>query len=224
MNNAIITRFTLIFCSALALSMCIPVTGLMAQPEGNKGIEITPYAGYMFGGKQRYYNGEFKVEGAFTYGAILSVAVQPGAWVEFQYSGAQTTGRSVLYGDIVDDDQVDVGVNYMLIQYRQLWRTGVDEFRPFGLIGAGAAYYNGKGQNSNGDVWAFGASFGLGANYDFSERIGIRVQTRLLMPLTFGGVGFGCGIGTGGAGCGGGVSTYATMVQGDIGGGLVIRF
>ena len=219
--------FAVLMIKMLVLSVLIigtPDTAY-AQPEGAlKGIEITPYAGYMWGGKQRYYNGEFKIDGAFTYGVMLSYSPRPGTWVEFAYSGAQTQGRTILGGEVGVEEDFDIGVNYFLIQGRQIWRTGAEDIRPFGIMGLGAAYYNGQSDNSEGDVWSFAMSFGLGLIYDVSDRIGIRIQSRLLMPLTFGGIGFGCGIGTGGGGCGGGVSTYATMLQGDVGGGLVFRF
>ena len=59
--------------------------------------------------------------------------------------------------------------------------------------------------------------------YFFTDVVGIKVQARLLMPLYFGGVGIGCGIGTGGANCGGGATFGSEIIQGDFTGGVVLR-
>jgi hypothetical protein len=45
----------------------------------------------------------------------------------------------------------------------------------------------------------------------------------MLMPLYFGGLGFGCGIGTGGSSCGGGATFGTEIIQGDFTGGIVLR-
>lgn len=64
---------------------------------------------------------------------------------------------------------------------------------------------------------------GLGIKYFFTDVIGIKAQARLLLPLYFNGIGFGCGIGTGGASCGGGAGFGSEIVQGDFTGGVVLR-
>ena len=75
---------------------------------------------------------------------------------------------------------------------------------------------------SSSNNW-FTAGFGGGLRYHIGERLGIRLQARLLLPMQFGGVGFGCGIGTGGGSCGAGVSTYTNIIQGDFTGGITLR-
>jgi len=43
----------------------------------------------------------------------------------------------------------------------------------------------------------------------YDEKIGIRLQARLFLPMQFAGVGFGCG----GDGCGTGVTGYVSTIQ-----------
>ena len=65
----------------------------------------------------------------------------------------------------------------------------------------------------------FSIGLGLGARYFFTPMIGIRLQARLLMPLYFGGAGFGCGSG----GCSSGAYFGVEIFQGDFTGGVVIK-
>ncbi len=53
----------------------------------------------------------------------------------------------------------------------------------------------------------------------FSERVGVMLRGRLMMPMYFGGVGIYAG--TGGAGVG--VSSVVAPLQGDFNGGLIIK-
>ena len=66
-------------------------------------------------------------------------------------------------------------------------------------------------------------NLGIGVKYFFTDVVGVKFQARLLMPMYFGGVGFGCGIGTGGSSCGGGATFGTEIIQGDFTGGLVFR-
>ena len=211
---------------ALCFLAMLPSNKAGAQ---DNGIELTPYVGYMWGGKERYANGEFRIDGGLTYGLMAGKEIRPGTVVEFSWNALNTKGRTVLWNDVGDDEDIDVNVNYFLIQGQQLWETGSDVVEPFGMLGVGAAWFSGTknsgvGAGNTDDVWSFAMSLGLGLKAHLSDRIAIRAQGRLLMPLAFGGLGFGCGIGTGGGGCGGGVTAYSTLLQGDVGGGLVIRF
>jgi hypothetical protein len=74
------------------------------------------------------------------------------------------------------------------------------------------------------DVWRFAIGIGAGMKVMFTERIGIRLQGRLLMPMYFAGVGFYAGIGTGGASSGLSLNTGSVIFQGDFQGGLVFAF
>jgi len=82
----------------------------------------------------------------------------------------------------------------------------------------GATQYTFDGYS---DQWFFSVALGGGAMIDISDALGIRLQGRFLLPLTFSGVG--CGIGTGGASCGGGAGFWAPMLSDDLSAGLYIK-
>ena len=96
---------------------------------------------------------------------------------------------------------------------------------PYGLVNLGMLNVQSDafGTYSSNSENYFTAGLGGGLRYYLSDRIGIRLQARLLFPMQFGGVGFGCGIGTGGGGCGAGVSTYTNIIQGDFTEGIILK-
>ena len=69
------------------------------------------------------------------------------------------------------------------------------------------------------DTWAFSIALAGGAKIFLAERIGIRLQARLGMPMLFNGLYL--GIGTGGAS--GGASFRVPLVQFDLSAGLFLR-
>jgi hypothetical protein len=85
-----------------------------------------------------------------------------------------------------------------------------------GFGGLGAAIFDADGFDSH-TVFAFTA--GLGAKFNAGEKMGIRIQSRMLIPTQWGGGGF--YFGTGGSGVS--VSGGSTLLQGDVSIGLVMR-
>jgi len=90
------------------------------------------------------------------------------------------------------------------------------------MMSAGITWFN---MTSHGvsDHVSFSAALGGGVKFFFSDRIGIRLQGRLLLPMYFSGGGLFVGIGSGGTSSGVSVSTGVLAVQGDFSGGLIIR-
>ncbi|WP_020529444.1 outer membrane protein [Flexithrix dorotheae] len=188
--------------------------------SAQKRIELTPTYGYQFGGKANYVEGSIKLQDAANYGGILSVEADYGVLAELSYSYMETRGNFIPYRGNIDPRQFDLNVQYF--QLGAVKELMEDDFRPFGLFSLGATYFNPK-NNDIEDVWRFSITLGGGIKYFISEKIGIRAQGRLLLPMYFNGVGGYCGIGTGGSGCGLGVSTAVPLVQGDFSGGLIFR-
>jgi hypothetical protein len=198
----------------LAILLFVPLIGLSQ-------IEIAPTAGYMFGGRINYYQGELKIKDNVNYG--VSVIVPDISWgtdLEINYTRMDSDVRfraNPNYPDYNDAD-FDVSVNY--IQIGALKTLGGDDsFKPFGSFSLGTTIFSPK--NDLSDVWRFSITLGLGAKYWISERVGIIVRGRLMLPMIFGGIGGYYGIGSGGSSGGLTVNSYATIVQGDFNGGLV---
>ena len=91
--------------------------------------------------------------------------------------------------------------------------------RPYGTGSMGAAIFSDR-EGLESDRWRFSIGLGGGLKLFPTERIGFRLQARMLVPMYFNGIWF--GVGTGGGS--GGVSTSSSIVQGDFTGGLILAF
>lgn len=209
--NKILKKYRII---VFALLILLPA-GIFAQGK----FEITPFGGYMFGGKFRFYEGELKIQDAANYGGIIDIEVAPDTKFEILWSQMQTSARfRPYYGyDYISSDPFNLTVNYFQIGgVREVDNGNV---RPFGALTFGAAYFK-PTTRSLPDHWQFAVTIGGGAKIWFSDHIGIRLQGRLMMPMYFAGVGG--YFGTGGSGLTVGASS--SVIQGDFTGGLIFSF
>lgn len=182
-------------------------------------IEITPMGGYMFGGKIRFYEGDFKIKDNADYGLALDAEVAHDTKIEISWNHMISTAEFNPYFGY-DELQIapfDIYAGY--IQVGAVREMDLDNVTPFGLLTIGTAYFIPQGTRYD-QTWKFGASLGGGAKIWLSDHLGIRLQGRLLMPMFWGGAGL--SVGTGGAGVSVGAST--TMLQGDFLGGLIFAF
>jgi hypothetical protein len=211
-------KFTL---SSLVVSILI---ALMVFPFdlAAQRIEVTPFGGYMFGGKMRFYEGDLKINDAANYGLAVGVEVAPDTKIEVFWSQMNTTSQfNGTYGyDYLDTEPFNTNVGY--IQIGSVREIDMDNIRPFGAFTLGTTYFNPQetntGQVQYDDTWKFSVTLGGGVKIWFSERVGIRLQGRLMLPMFWGGAGF--TVGTGGSGFTVGAGT--AMAQGDLTGGLII--
>ena len=192
-------------------------SALMSQGK----VEITPYAGYMFGGKVRFYEGDLKIKNNVNYGLALDISLAKDTYLELYWTEMQTTAEFKPFYNYDNSsywiDPFDVRVGYIQIGTLQEVEINNDNIRPFGLLTLGTTYFLPHGTNYS-DSWKFSVSLGGGLKFWLSDRIGIRVQGRLLMPILWGGAGFTVGTGGAGVSVGGGTS----IIQGDFSGGIII--
>lgn len=183
-------------------------------------IELTPIYGYSLNGRVDFYRAEFKMQDAVHYGGALAVEVMPGVLGEFSFTQSPTTGRFADFAEGITQNY-DININYFQL-------GGVKELKkgpvvPFGMVSLGATWFDMKDSGVDDHV-AFSAALGGGLKFFFSDRIGIRMQGRLLLPMYFSGGGLFLGIGSGGPSGGVGISTGVIAVQGDFSGGLIFLF
>jgi hypothetical protein len=198
----------------------LPNTPVKAQAETYTGVEITPMVGYMFGGKLRGYNGELNLSDEFSYGIRLTKSLNYGTAIEFSWTSMQSVATLRDFYDS-NTERFDMGVNYFLIGVTQGWE-GSENVQPYGLLGLGASVFSAKGNESiaSGEEWFFSAEFGLGVKIHVSDLIGFRFQGRFFLPMMWGGASLWCG----GGGCGGGYYATSAILQGDLSGGIILRF
>jgi hypothetical protein len=108
---------------------------------------------------------------------------------------------------------------------QEYWMFGIlkeidmDQLRPFGGLILGWTTVRPKdSEYQNASKFSVGLEGGV--KYFFNDVVGIMVHARLLLPVQWVGAGF--TIGTGGTGAG--LTTGSSIIQGDVGGGLIIAF
>jgi opacity protein-like surface antigen len=191
-------------------------------------VEIGAFGGWLWTGSVPAYRQDIKVSDKGNYGITAGFRLQDEMIVEFEWNHTENSASFREYdigGGLGDTQNVPLTMNYYLLGFNYLV-TQNEPVVPYGLINIGMLNVknDGFGSYTSDSNNYFTAGFGGGLRYYLSDRIGIRLQARLLLPMQFGGVGFGCGIGTGGSGCGAGVSTYTNIIQGDFTGGIILKF
>jgi hypothetical protein len=112
-------------------------------------------------------------------------------------------------------------VSYIMLGGVRYFTVMSDKVQPYGGLMLGVAVYDNKSPDSGDPTSATKFAWGarLGTNIWLSEKVGIKLQAYLVSAVQ--GAGGGFYFGTGGAGAG--VSTYSTLYQFGLGGGLVVR-
>jgi len=194
------------------------ISPLMAQ----RGFEIIPYYGYQFSGSVPLVNGRFDIKDSPNYGLAVNVPLplREGAELELLYLRMDTRIKvdEYSYGIIIRTEEYDMSVEYYQIGGLNVFEIPGSNVKPFGALTIGASRFAPKG-TTRGDEWFFSGTLGAGVKIMPSERFGIRLQGRLLLPFQWGSAGLWCGTG----GCSAGVGTTSVFIQGDFSAGLIIR-
>lgn len=199
----------------LLILLSFPVVVLAQQ-----GVELVPFAGYMFGGSVNYYEGKLKLENGMNYGGSLLVPMHDLLDIEVNYTRMTSKGSFTPSYNYPGLDYVETNIhtNYIHVGGISKFYSKSTQVTPFGSLSLGATWFTPE-DNSFSSVWRFSANIGVGTKVMFSDRIGIMLRARLMMPMYFGGVGMYAG--TGGTGVS--VNSVVAPLQGDFNGGLIIK-
>ena len=169
-----------------------------------------------------YYTGTIK--GGFQYGVGLEYVVQKRYGVEILWLH-QSTEAPVTFQrgalNPISSRVFDVTQDYIMLGLQSVVPHPNGKIEGFGGLLGGIALVNVEdpesGREASTDKFAWGVR--MGANFWASEKIGIKLQAQLLSvaQATGGGLYFGGGAGVA-------VSSYSTIYQFGLGGGLVFRF
>jgi hypothetical protein len=222
----------------LVLALCMGVNAqLQTQTLGNKKstsssfnnqatssytgprIEITPFMGYQLNGKIKFREGDFKMEDAMSYGGMVSVEVHHQTWGEFVYSRSDTKASFRRFSDPTEN-KYNMAMNYF--QLGVVREVGEQRIVPFGTFSGGVTWFQMKDAGV-GDEVKLSLAMGGGLKFHLTDRIGLRFQGRLLLPLYLYGGGFYFGVGTGGPSSGLSLGSTVIAAQGDFTGGLIFR-
>jgi hypothetical protein len=199
----------------------ITLVALAASPAAAQKVEINALTGYMFGASNDYYyntyNGNLYFEGSIMYGGAIDVDLRNNVMLELQYMFQPTKVR--LEGSYDLDDNGGGEVNNHLIQIGGLYSKDLNQKASlFGGLMVGMEIFAPADTKYESET-RFLASLTGGAKIWLGEKVGLRLNGMLSMPMIFGGTGI--YFGTGGAGYG--VSTVVQLFQFSLGGGIVYK-
>ena len=187
------------------------VMSISSSMHGQK-VEITPQYGYQVGAKYNYYGGYLKLDSSDQYGLTFGINASDDVTIEFMWAQQNTSLRIKDFQFYPRETELsDIVVNHY--QIGAIHMFGYNEARPFVGLSAGWSTFNPDIDIYDGTTtFTLGLSGGL--KYFFTDRIGIRIQSQLLMPVSWGGAYIGTG--------GGGVTAGGSILQLNFSGGLII--
>lgn len=179
--------------------------------------------GWQIGGRAYFVEGDINITSDWQWHVGLDKYLDEGLAVRFEYSQMANATANWLplpgFSNLFPAQRFLMDVHYF--QLGAIRGMPMDKIEPYGEFSLGAAWFAAEEENGTkiGDVTRFAATLGGGIKIFPSEKIGIKLQARLLLPMYFAGVGLWAGTG------GGGVSVGASVpvVQGDFTAGLVLR-
>lgn len=199
---------------------------LTASAIQAQGFRLNGYALYTFDDKvdsyysnTQYFDG--KIKGGLTWGVGAEFMIKPEYGLELSYYRMDTEAPINYYDIIPKKATLDVALNWIMLGGSRYMKLANPKIQPYGgmMLGVGIIdtknVDNGNTQSSTEFAWGLKG----GVNIWASEKIGIKLQTNLMSMVQS--VGGGLYFGTGGAGAG--VSTYSSLLQFSLGGGLTIN-
>jgi opacity protein-like surface antigen len=202
--------------SIFTLTLIFLLITVSTQTKAQKETQIFGMAGYMVNSNVTVAQGDLSFDDGVSYGFGIDVGVEREMQAEISWSMSPSYARI---------HKVAGGSTDLSTVYIHHFQAGAlvepnkkKDVSPFGLITLGASLFSPTEKNTV-DHWTFTFALGGGVKIYVSDKIGIRLQGRLLVPMVLSGgsVWFG----TGGAGVA--VGTYTTIVEGDFSGGIFFR-
>jgi hypothetical protein len=202
----------------LNVSLLLLILAFFISNKTFAQAELFGFGGYMVANDVSVTEGELNVYSNPNYGAAISFEVDRGLQAELLWIGQQTTMDLKRYNGLTEP-LFDIGINYFqagaIYEFKQNSQQKAFPFTSFSL---GATLFS-PDSSIYGDEWRFSITFGGGGKFYLSDKVGLRLQARLLVPLNFSSAGMWCGSG----GCSVGVGSWATFLQADFTGGIFIR-
>ncbi len=206
----------LLFISLLILS----VSTIQAQ-----GLRLNGYALYTFDDRVSSFQSNTQrfdgvIKGGLTWGVGAEFMVQPELGVEVSYYRMDTKAPTNYANPLPKSATFTLDLNWIMLGGTKYFGAN-PKVEPYGgfMLGAGIVNAsnpdNGFTQNHSAFAWGMKG----GVNVWASEKVGIKLQTNLMSMVQA--VGGGLFFGTGGASVG--VSTFSTLLQFSLGGGLVVK-
>jgi len=196
-----------------------------AWAQAQREIALNIYGGYTFADHVDlgYYNGYSNygyLNAGGQYGGGLEFFLNPVRSLEISYQYMGTTMSFYNYNGQTNKGADHGSMQFILLGGNNYFPTNSNVL-PYGGIGLGVGLlsYDANGQGST-TYTKFAWNLRLGVKIKTASAVSIKLQAYLQSIAQ--GVGVGVGFGTGGAGAG--VSTYSSVLQFGLGGGLCFAF
>lgn len=204
-----------------ALAQKSSTTMLSLAPAGQ--IRLNAYSGYVFDDRVDMPENNFYgvVKGGYQWGLGAEYMVRPNQSVELFYMRQSTIAETRSFGLNPKEINYNLGINYIMLGGNRYFSKPGGRVEGFvgAMLGVGFANAENPSSNRSSTITKFAVGMKGGANIWLSGQLGLKLQAQLLSAVQ--GFGGGVYIGTGGVGVG--TSTYSSIYQFSLGGGLVYR-
>lgn len=201
--------------SFFVISIILLAVVFSLQINAQKKVQIFGLAGYQVNTNVTVAKGELKFKDAPGYALGFDIPVDVITQAEFSWSMSNSQLSLDTYGE-GNTKISDLDIHHF--QAGALIEPEKGKVSPFGLITMGATLFH-PTENNYSDEWKFSFSLGMGAKVYLSDRIGLRFQGRVIVPVQF--TSGSIWVGSGGTGVA--VGSYTTFTEFDFLGGLFIR-
>jgi hypothetical protein len=181
-----------------------------------QGLKVTGFGGYTIQDKVYGYNGDIIIADGAHFGGMLSFEKNQNLAIDFTYLRQETTFKISNFNVAGNSGNIKGSVNYYMLGTSHS-PDFTAKVAPYGGVMLGAVVFAPTEKYSSETYFAVGGK--LGVIVHANEKIGIVLQTQLMVPVQ----GVGLGVGCGGGGCGSGVSTSSTATQLGFTGGVEIK-
>jgi hypothetical protein len=200
--------------------LILPVLVLLsARTFAQTAVELIPTAGYTFADRNNFYNTYGRIGDGLSFGGSIKFNATRNFGFEVMYSHLGTNNGLYYYGpDHLAIQQYNLNFDYIMAGPIGSFTIPYSTVRPF--IGAllGAAVMTPEMNSGYAQDTRFAVGFQLGTNIYMSPRVGIQLKAQVLSPVESAGG----DIFFSNYGGGGGISTYSSVYQFSLSGGLII--
>jgi hypothetical protein len=196
-----------LFRNAFKLAGLVTLLTSSANLINAQHVEMSAFGGWATGAVMNTGSGDLHIKSSENFGGTFSVGATEEAQLEFTFNHMNSKLSGYYTGNT--NNECDINVDYYTLGIVRSKNLG--KATPYGTLAMGLVDYHPLETDFDSEQ-KFVVTLAAGVKIKTGERLGLKLQARLLLPVFYGGVYFG----TGGAGISGG----ASMVQGDFTGGI----
>lgn len=161
------------------LICCLAAAPVAAEDKPSR-FELTPFAGYQFGGEFELESSdtELELDDAQSFGLIFNMDIDEEKQYEFYYSRQETELDNK--GFFLNEPVLDIDVEYFHVGGTLLFAG--ESVRPYVVGTIGLSHFDPQGSGFDSETF-FSFSFGGGVKLFADKRIGMRLEGRFFSTL-----------------------------------------